>query len=79
MKNGQPNPERDYCDLNGALILKDRIEAYWRERGETVECKLHNVGFHPAIRHSRIDVRSEMVNGLPRAKVYPAIEMKEAA
>jgi len=28
---------------------------------------LHNVGFHPAIRAARFDVRSDMVNGMPRA------------
>jgi hypothetical protein len=27
---------------------------------------LHNVGFHPAIRAARFDVRSDMVNGMPR-------------
>jgi hypothetical protein len=26
-----------------------------------------NVGFHPAIRAARYDVRSDMVNGMPRA------------
>ena len=28
---------------------------------------LHNVGFHPAIRAARFDVRSDMLNGMPRA------------
>ena len=57
----------DYCSREGALALKAKIEAYWRERGHDVMIALHNVGFHPAIRAARFDVRSDMVNGMPRA------------
>lgn len=64
------SPERgdpaDYCSREGALALKAKIEAYWRERGLDVMIALHNVGFHPAIRAARYDVRSDMVNGMPR-------------
>jgi hypothetical protein len=56
----------DYCSREGALALKAKIEAYWRERGQDVMIALHNVGFHPAIRAARFDVRSDMVNGMPR-------------
>lgn len=58
--------EFDFCTRDGATILKQKIEAYWRERGHNVQVLLHNVGFHPAIRAARYDVRSDMVNGLPR-------------
>lgn len=57
----------DYTSREGAMALKAKIEAYWRERGKDVMIALHNVGFHPAIRAARFDVRSDMVNGLPRA------------
>ncbi len=57
----------DYCSREGALALKAKIEAYWAERGHNVMIALHNVGFHPAIRAARFDVRSDMVNGMPRA------------
>lgn len=57
----------DYTSREGAMALKAKIEAYWRERGKDVLVALHNVGFHPAIRAARFDVRSDMVNGLPRA------------
>jgi len=64
-------PERgdpaDYCSREGAIALKAKIEAYWRERGLDVMIALHNVGFHPAIRAARYDVRSDMVNGMPRS------------
>jgi hypothetical protein len=33
---------------------------------------LHNVGFHPAIRAARYDVRSDMVNGMPRVRTGQA-------
>jgi hypothetical protein len=58
--------ESDFCSRDGAHALKAKIEAYWRDRGHTVMVALHNVGFHPAIRAARYDVRSDMVNGLPR-------------
>jgi hypothetical protein len=58
--------ESDYCSRDGAMALKAKIEAYWRERGQEVMVALHNVGFHPAIRAARYDVRSDMVNGMPR-------------
>ncbi|MBL8558655.1 MAG: hypothetical protein JNM47_08040 [Hyphomonadaceae bacterium] len=56
----------DYCSRDGAMALKEKIEAYWRERGMQVMIALHNVGFHPAIRAARYDVRSDMINGMPR-------------
>lgn len=58
--------EHDFCSRSGAQELKDKIEAYWAERGQTVRVLLHNVGFHPAIRAARFDVRSDMINGMPR-------------
>ncbi len=60
-------PPADYTSREGALALKARIEAFWHERGHDVTVALHNVGFHPAIRAARFDVRSDMVNGLPRS------------
>ena len=58
--------ETDFCSRDGAMALKEKIEAYWRDRGQNVMIALHNVGFHPAIRAARYDVRSDMVNGMPR-------------
>lgn len=59
--------ESDFCSRDGALALKAKIEAYWKARGLDVQISMQNVGFHPAIRAARYDVRSDMVNGLPRA------------
>lgn len=62
----------DCCSRDGAHALKAKIEAYWRERGHEVMLSLHNVGFHPAIRAARFDIRSDMVNGMPRPAGAPA-------
>ena len=59
--------ETDYCSRDGAVALKAKIESYWRDRGQDVMLSLHNEGFHPAIRAARYDVRSDMVNGMPRS------------
>lgn len=61
--------ESDFCSRDGAMALKAKIEAYWRERGQDVVIALHNVGFHPAIRAARYDVRSDMINGMPRSTI----------
>lgn len=56
----------DWCTSEGARRLKQKIEAYWRERGYEVEISLVEAGFMPAMRSARTDVRSDMVNGMPR-------------
>lgn len=70
----------DFCSREGAIALKEKIEAYWVARGQNVMIALHNVGFHPAIRAARYDVRSDMVNGMPRGsrKDRPANKPQEA-
>ena len=59
----------DYTDRDGANALKQRIEAYWRERGYEVEVSLVDAPFAAALRAARVDVRSGTVNGLPRRRV----------
>ncbi len=55
----------DWCTTEGARRLKDKIEAYWKERGYDVSVELVDAGFMPAMRSARTDVRSNLVNGLP--------------
>ena len=55
----------DFCDGNGARRLKQRIEAFWGERGYAVNVKLVEAGFAAAMRSVRTDIRSDMINGLP--------------
>jgi len=64
--------EADYCSAEGARRLKQRIEDYWRERGFDVEIKLVDAGFMAAMRSARTDLRSDMVNGMPRRRQQEA-------
>ena len=58
----------EWCDNDGASRLKQRIEAYWRDRGFDVDVNLVDAGFTASMRSARIDVRSDMVNGMPRRR-----------
>lgn len=62
----------DLCDTQGAYQLKQRIEAYWRERGYDVVIDLVEAGFTPAMRSARTDVRSNMINGMPVRRERPS-------
>lgn len=55
----------DWCTNDGASKLKEKIEAYWRDRGFEVDIDLVEAGFVAAMRSGRTDVRSDMVNGMP--------------
>lgn len=60
----------NYCDAAGAAKLKAQIEQYWIDKGsEKPQVNLYCVGFHPAIRAARYDIRSDLVNGMPRRRV----------
>lgn len=57
----------DSCDDDGAKRLKKKIEDYWRERfGVEPTVNTVEAGFVPAMRSARTDIRSDMVNGMPR-------------
>ncbi len=57
----------NFTDRAGAAELKARIEAYWAERGFDVQVMLIEQPFVAALRTARFDVRSEMIDGLPRS------------
>ncbi len=60
--------DADFCNTDGARRLKNKIEDYWRDRGFDVDIKLVDAGFMAAMRSARTDVRSDMVNGMPRKR-----------
>jgi hypothetical protein len=60
--------EGDFCTTDGARRIKLKIQEYWRDRGYDVAIDLVEEGFVPAMRSGRTDVRSDMVNGLPRRR-----------
>lgn len=64
----------DWCTNDGALKLKEKIEAYWRDRGFDVNIDLVEAGFIAAMRSGRTDVRSNMVNGMPTRRERAADE-----
>ncbi len=59
----------DYCTREGAERLKEQIEAYWADRGQTVTVNLIQGGFLASMRSARTDVRSNMINGVPTKSV----------
>jgi hypothetical protein len=65
----KPGDTSDHCDSDGAKRLAQRIEQYWRERGYAVDMKLIEGAFIAAMRSTRVDIRSDMVNGMPRRGV----------
>ncbi len=68
-------PQQDYTTRDGAQALAARIAEYWRDRGYEVMLQIEDVGFHPAIRAARYEIRSDLINGLPR----PALALAQAA
>ena len=72
-----PAPEfPEYCDVAGAMKLKEKIESYWSERGHTVFVKIEKKGYVGTMRGARFDIRSDLFNGMP---LPPAISRQEAA
>lgn len=56
----------DAFALAGANALKTQIETFWAERGHTVQVWLEQKEFNAVVRAARYDVRSDLVNGMPR-------------
>ncbi len=56
----------DHCTDDGAARLAARIREFWRKRGYDVDIDMRPEGFVSTMRSSRTDLRSDMVNGMPR-------------
>jgi hypothetical protein len=56
----------DHCTDAGAQRLAARIKEYWRKKGFDVDVDMRPEGFVSTMRSARTDVRSDMVNGMPR-------------
>jgi hypothetical protein len=74
-----PREAGDYTDRRGAEKLKRMIEDYWRQRGYDIQVTLVPGAFTAALRASRFDLRSELVNGLPRRCCASGSPCSEAA
>ena len=56
----------DLCTDDGADRLAMRIKEYWRKKGFDVDFETQKEGFVATMRSARTDLRSDMVNGMPR-------------
>lgn len=61
----------DLCTKNGADRLALQIREFWRKRGYEVSVETREEGFISTMRSARTDLRSDMVNGMPR-RMIPA-------
>lgn len=61
----------DLCTDDGAKRLAVKIEEFWRKRGFDVSVEMRPEGFVSTMRSARTDVRSDMVNGMPRRITEP--------
>lgn len=61
----------DLSTRSGAAALAAKIREYWSDRGFEVLLSVEEKGFHPATRAVRFEVRSDLVDGLPRRTWTP--------
>lgn len=60
----------DLCDEDGASRLAAKIREFWRKKGFDVDVEMKPEGFVSTMRSARTDVRSDMVNGMPRRNAH---------
>jgi hypothetical protein len=60
----------DLCTNDGAARLANQIKEFWRKRGFDVDVETREEGFVAAMRSGRTDLRSNMVNGMPRRVMH---------
>ena len=70
---------KDWCDNDGARRLGEKIRMYWAERGYDVDVDYIEAGFVAAMRSARTDVRSNMVNGMPRRRLGNEVTPKRSS
>ncbi len=56
----------DFCTEEGASYLANRIRDFWQKRGYAVDFETRKEGFVSTMRSARTDLRSDMINGMPR-------------
>ena len=59
----------DLCTNDGAARLAAKIKDFWRKKGFDVDVETHDEGFVSTMRSARTDLRSDMVNGMPRRNI----------
>jgi len=69
----EPLPRESYygfdhgetCDRAGAERIARKIEEFWAAQGKIVNIRIVPKGFHAAIRSTRFEVHSDLIDGLP--------------
>ena len=67
----------DYCDEAGAKRLKIQIENYWLAQGKRVNVELVYRPFMSKMRSTRMDIRSDMLNGMPNLRAARLMQKGE--
>lgn len=57
----------EHCDKRGAARLAEYINDYWKQRGGNANARIIEAGFTEAMRSARFDIRSDLVNGMPKS------------
>ncbi len=57
---------RNFTTEEGAAQLASQIRAYWAEQGADVVAWAEKTEFDPRLRACRFDVRTNLVNAMPR-------------
>lgn len=63
----------DLCTDDGAMRLALKIRDFWRKKGYDVDTETIAQGFVSTMRSARTDIRSDMVNGMPRREASAEI------
>ncbi len=63
----------EFCSRDGASHLAVKIQDFWRKRGFDVSVEMRSEGFVSTMRSARTDVRSDMINGMPRRIMVEAV------
>ncbi|MDG1825098.1 MAG: phosphoglycolate phosphatase [Henriciella sp.] len=54
-----------YETESAARAILQRIQAYWAERGYTVQGQVYASGYSERLRSTVYEVRTDLVNGMP--------------
>lgn len=57
--------EQDESSLKGARELRDKVNAFWAERGFTANARIVRHKFHKSMRGAFYEIASDLRNGLP--------------
>lgn len=57
---------------HGARILLSKIKEYWASKGYEVDGQIYPAGYSERLRSTVYEVRTDLVNGMPRKRLANA-------